>query len=452
MDPLDANFIPPPAYSEEEFDQKVSRATELSLELAKWETPKVEIDEEGFPRYDPSMFEERPRVQKGKDQSTTATFRSSSISKRPLPNPKSASSSTDAGPSTLRQTQPLHISKKSISKAEEAATRDIPASYPSLKYTPEDIPPYAAQNIPVTPPGLQSVPGQIIEDTSEDNPPYTAIDPHVSTASSIEDAPEDNPPYTAMDLHVSTSSFSNQIIEDTVEDNPPYEHSYPAEPPYDEQPRLENWEEGTTPRQEAISEPVPDNRPQSPGFELPEHLRQGDEGLTPNTATMANQMLNRQSQYSLPPNHRGPQLSNPNTATTANQMLNRQSQYSLPPIHHGPQSSNPNTTTMSNRMLDTQSQYSMAPNPPVHRGPQQHFSLPPAPRTLSRILPSDRPRSQSTIPTSPSSSLSQPTAPRVVFNPNVAYGKSAMGGQVPQFRPKPQTPQTPRYDPTTFYK
>ena len=422
MDPLDAEFIPPPAYSEEEFDQKTSRATELSLELAKWETPKVEIDEEGFPRYDPSMFEERPRAQKGKDQPTTATLRSSSISKRPLPNPKLASSSTDAGPSTLRQTQPLHISKKSISKAEEAATRDIPASYSSFKYTPEDIPPYAAQNLPVTGPGLQSVPGQSIEDTLEDNPPYTAMDPHVSTASSIEDAPEDNPPYTAMDLHVSNSSIPEQIIEDTVEDNPPYEHNHPAEPPYDEQPRLENWEEATTPREEAISEPVPDNRTQSPGFEHPEHLRQGDERLTPNTAIMANQMFNRQSQYSLPPNHRGPQLSNPNTAT------------------------------MSNQMLDTQSQYSMAPNPPVHRGPQQHFSLPPAPRTLSRILPSDRPRSQSTIPTSPSSSLSQPTAPRVVFNPNVAYGKNAMGGQVPQLHPKPQTPQTPRYDPTTFYK
>jgi hypothetical protein len=128
MDPLDVNFIPPPAYSEEEFDQKTSRATELSLEVAKWETPKLDIDEDGFLRYDPAVFEEPPRAQKGKDHPASTTFRSSSISKRPLPNPNSSTSSPDAGPSTLRQTQPLHISKKSISKTEAAqdAARSIP--------------------------------------------------------------------------------------------------------------------------------------------------------------------------------------------------------------------------------------------------------------------------------------------------------------------------------------
>ena len=498
MDSLEANFIPPPAYCEEEFDQKTSRAAELSLELAKWQTPEVEIDEEGFPRYDPAMFEETKRAQKGKDQPATTTFRSSSISKRPLPNPKSSTSSNNAGPSTLRQTQPLHISKKSISKAEEAA-QDIARPH-STKRTQEEIPPYAA------PPSPQSIPAQSIDATPEDNPPYTVMDPCVSN-----------------------SSVPNQSIDDTPEDNPPYEPNYhPTELPYAEQPQRGNWEEDTTPGQDVISEPVPDeplDRPQSSELELPEHLGQGHEilnsnivmanqmldrsvasnpplhrgpqtatvsnqmrdsqsqysispnpqfhrGLNPNTATTSDQMLDSQSQYSRPPNpsfHRG---LNPNTATMSNQMLDSQPQYSMPPnpsFHRGlnPNTMNqmldsqpqysmaPNTaSTMSNHMRDSQSQYSVALNPPVFRGPpQQHFSLPPAPRIAPRNHPSDRPRSHSTSP--PFTPTQPAITPRVLFNHNVAYGTNVIGGQVAHFRPKVHTSQPPLqapYDPTTFYK
>jgi hypothetical protein len=154
-----------------------------------------------------------------------------------------------------------------------------------------------------------------------------------------------------------------------------------------------------------------------------------------------------------PEQTQGHELLNPNTATMANQMLSRQPQYYMAPnnpsLHRGPQSLNPNAATMYNLMPDVQSQYPMAPNPAVHRG-GQHFSLPPAPRTPPRILPSERPRSQSTIPTSPSSTLSQPAnTPRVVFNDNIAYGRNTMGR--PQFRPKAQAPQAP-FDPTMFYK
>lgn len=443
---MDANFIPPPAYSEEEFDQKMSKASELSLELAKWETPEVEIDEEGFPRYDPAMFEEPSRAQKRKDQPATTTFRSSSISKRPLPNPKSSTSSNNAGPSTLRQTQPLHISKKSISKAEEAA-QETSRHIPAPTHTPEDIPPYAAH--PVSAPSSQSIPAQSIDDTPEDNPPYTAMDPHFSN-----------------------SSVPTQRIDDTPEDNPPYEPNYASDLPYTEQPQRENWEEGIgTPGQDVISEPVPDeplDRPQSSELEPPEHLGQGHEILNSNTVTTANQMLDRYSMASNPPFHRGPQ--NPNTTTMSNQMRDSQSQYSMapnPPFHRGL-----NTATMSNQVLDSQPQYSMPPNPPFHRGldpstatvsnqmrdsrsqysvAQQHFSLPPAPRILPRNHPSDRLRSHST---SPSTSPQPAITPRVLFNPNVAYGINAMGGQLAQIRPKVHTLQTPQapYDPTTFYK
>lgn len=395
MDPLDA-YVPPPAY-EQEYEQKTSRAMELSLELAKSQTLKFDfdLDEEGFPPYDPAMFEETPTPQKEKDPPTTITIRSSSIGKRRLPNPSSSASATDAGPSTLRQTAPLHISKKSISKPEEVA-QDTEI----IDITPEDIPPYTSRDISVS---TLSPPQQSI-DIPEDNPPYVALD--LSNSPSLQSIPHDainlandDPLYvastsslqnTTLDTYAarntSLPSLQNQRVEDMLENNHPSELDYAAEPPYSEQP-ARNWEEDNTTLTHGVTSGMVLDNPidhlQSTEPELTERSIQGRDSLNPDT-------------------------------------------------------------------FDMQSRYSIAPNLPVLHG-QQHLSLPPVPRSLPRILTPERPRSQIMIP---SPTVSRPTnSPRVVFNPNVAYGKPAVGGS--QFRPRAQIPQTPFqavYNPHMLYK
>ena len=51
---MDPDYIPPPAYSEQEFDQKISQATTLSLRVSQ---ASLTIDPDGFPQYDPAAFE-----------------------------------------------------------------------------------------------------------------------------------------------------------------------------------------------------------------------------------------------------------------------------------------------------------------------------------------------------------------------------------------------------------
>ena len=52
---MDPDFIPPPAYSEQQFDQKISQATTLSLHVSQ---ASLTIDSDGFPPYDPAAFED----------------------------------------------------------------------------------------------------------------------------------------------------------------------------------------------------------------------------------------------------------------------------------------------------------------------------------------------------------------------------------------------------------
>ena len=406
MDPVQEIYIPPPAYSEQDFDQKTSRATELSLDRAKWEA-KLDLDEEGFPRYDPVMFEEVHTAHKGKDQPIPTTFRSPSVTKRPLPKPTFTSSSA-AGPSTLPQTAPLHISKKSITKAEEAArdatwhttfsAKNITASSPSLKSTPsqrvndtpEDNPPYCTSVLPPNLPSipirsnkttpeenlllvgnisthtLPSFPNHLIDDpgfsqrlatqTPDHNPPYAPSRTPTPSNQRIEDIPDDNPPYSERTLFVSdptSQSISNSIFEDVSRDNPPYELHYSAQPLHHEQPLEE--------------------APQQP--------------------------------------------------TRSRDLL-----------------------TSANRRLEIQPQYTTAPDSP------QHFSLLP-PRSLPRINTSDRPQSHSDIPSVKFLQLSG-NAPRVVFNPDVAYGRNPTGGPLPQIRAKemPQEPFQTHFNPHMLYK
>jgi hypothetical protein len=143
MDPPDEDhLLPPPSYYEQEFDTKISQATDLSLQSSRREAQLV-IDEDGWPRYDPTLFEDEsiPSM-KGKEYPATSfpsAESSSGVKKRPLPDISSIKPNTNVGPSNIPQTAPLHIAKKSISKSQEAAleTRDTASQFASNPLQPD---------------------------------------------------------------------------------------------------------------------------------------------------------------------------------------------------------------------------------------------------------------------------------------------------------------------------
>ena len=68
---MDPDCIPPPAYSEQEFDQKISRATTLSIHDSQ---ASLTVDPDGWPQYDPAAFE----ATEGSSTSPSTAERSSS--------------------------------------------------------------------------------------------------------------------------------------------------------------------------------------------------------------------------------------------------------------------------------------------------------------------------------------------------------------------------------------
>ncbi|TFK23284.1 hypothetical protein FA15DRAFT_757394 [Coprinopsis marcescibilis] len=105
MNPFgDASYLdqpPPPAYSEQEFDQKVSRAVELSTDI------RDPIFEDVWEEYDPAAFEAAAATYEtqNKQQSAGSNAQQSAGS----------SSGSSGSSSTQRQTQPLRIHKKTKS-------------------------------------------------------------------------------------------------------------------------------------------------------------------------------------------------------------------------------------------------------------------------------------------------------------------------------------------------
>jgi len=73
---MDPDYLsPPPAYSEQEFDQKISQVTTLSLHTSQALT---NIDPDGWPQYDPAAFE-ATSASEGSSSSPTTTERPSSF-------------------------------------------------------------------------------------------------------------------------------------------------------------------------------------------------------------------------------------------------------------------------------------------------------------------------------------------------------------------------------------
>lgn len=71
MDPDSIPPNPPPAYFEQEFDQKISQATTLSLQLSQ---ASLNVDSDGWQQYDPAAFEDT----EGSSTSPSTAERSSS--------------------------------------------------------------------------------------------------------------------------------------------------------------------------------------------------------------------------------------------------------------------------------------------------------------------------------------------------------------------------------------
>ena len=246
MDPVDAHpdyVSPPPAYSEQEFDAKLSRATELSLQQAKWETSKLEVDADGWPRYDPTMFEQEPASLKGKDHIATtsppapaASSSSSSVTKRPLPNPNSMKSSNNAGSFTQIDIAPLHITKKSESRVHHTQELAGSSSKPVWSTNP-----------------FQSIPDTEADDQDEGTGPSDA-----------ERQDAEVPSYTQhpqRDTEEAPSVYpapERQVVPDQIPSNPPLSRGDP------EPQRSDPW----TPTLEPLDLPTPAD--QSNNFLRPE--------------------------------------------------------------------------------------------------------------------------------------------------------------------------------------
>ncbi|KAF9534301.1 hypothetical protein CPB83DRAFT_844012 [Crepidotus variabilis] len=134
MDPHEDLFSPPPAYSEQEFDRKIAQAAQLSEQTAKWEKPRLDVDEDGWPLYDPSLFEEKPKPSsKGMYKpEPPAAATSSTTANVEAPTASSSRQSQDGRDSSPRLAKivPLRIAKKT--KAQEAAEDAEPSRYQSF--------------------------------------------------------------------------------------------------------------------------------------------------------------------------------------------------------------------------------------------------------------------------------------------------------------------------------
>ncbi|PPQ77755.1 hypothetical protein CVT25_011190 [Psilocybe cyanescens] len=196
---MDSDYVPPPpSYTEQEFDQKVSQATTLSIL-----TPAPNVDEDGWERYDPTAFERAPALPSGSVRSNTvnspASFSSSSKGNGlPL---NHQSSSQDDKPNSIRRLPsivPLRIEKKSQPHYDSSYTsqdhqipleskssahschtfsKSIPGSSSAGPFSPnvycEQIPTYEHQNIPT----IHSIPPPSFDRTSSYAPSVLSAGP-----------------------------------------------------------------------------------------------------------------------------------------------------------------------------------------------------------------------------------------------------------------------------------
>ncbi|KDR83714.1 hypothetical protein GALMADRAFT_236054 [Galerina marginata CBS 339.88] len=128
---MDADYLPPPpAYSEQEFDQKISRATDISIV-----TSFPRIDQDGWELYDPAAFDNvstvpsNPMLNSVKNPSSissSSNYLDTSPDRHPMTQPGNDKSSLDKLPTIV----PLRIEKKSQPKYDRLYNSEAGPSSP----------------------------------------------------------------------------------------------------------------------------------------------------------------------------------------------------------------------------------------------------------------------------------------------------------------------------------
>lgn len=191
MDPLD--FAPPPAYDDQEFDQKVTRATQISLEAPPTHTQNSEISEERWAEIEEAAFQAAIAASLVESSGSGSAGQSSSHIEPGPPSPS-------ANRALLSTTQPLRIEKKGKVSVDLKQGKDRPswlpeADGPSSRYEASGS-------------GLESNP---FDGDDIAPPPFADIAPHGSSHF----APESDPQPYQQPVSGQTSATTSPALSDT---------------------------------------------------------------------------------------------------------------------------------------------------------------------------------------------------------------------------------------------
>ncbi|KAF5333704.1 hypothetical protein D9611_002491 [Ephemerocybe angulata] len=191
MDPLD--FAPPPAYDDQEFDQKVTRATQISLEAPPTHTQNSEISEERWAEIEEAAFQAAIAASLAESSGSGSAGQSSSHIEPGPPSPS-------ANRAPLSTTRPLRIEKKGKVSVDLKQGKDRPswlpeADGPSSRYEASGS-------------GLESNP---FDGDDIAPPPFADIAPHGSSHFAPESVPQ---PYQEP-VSGQTSATTSPALSDT---------------------------------------------------------------------------------------------------------------------------------------------------------------------------------------------------------------------------------------------
>jgi len=420
---------PPPAYSEQSFDQKVSRATEISLHTAKWETL---VDEDGWPQYDPAAFESsstkpsKGYLADGHPQTSSSNpYASSSEKNRPV-DQHLIKQLANSPPNNLPSIGPLRIEKKAQPKSQEPANHYLPSTSQYVpQYEPQPRPSVVDVHPPYSQDGLATPAAPTVNISSGDDDEGHAYD----------------------DYGIPTATHS---------DPPPTFHEVPK---FEEQPQVPPQSPGL---------------PMNPVNDLPDgrhslvdsyYQQQQSPQIPPiQSMLMQNQWHPPHEDVNQAPSHLS---TNSNPSANGSHASNRHSivdsyyqssqlpispRQSLPPPSR-PQVQLPErplssygSSPVQQQDYQQQAYQQQAHQQQAHQ--QQAYQQQTYQQQTYQQQTYSSPSHQQMYD---SGYVQQPSVPRLNFNPNVAYRASMQPTVVPAF--VPQKPAVPlEYDPHSFYK
>ncbi|KAH9482651.1 hypothetical protein JR316_0004751 [Psilocybe cubensis] len=269
---MDSDYVPPPpAYSEQEFDRKISQATTLSLA-----TPVPNVDADGWQRYDPYVFQNTPTLTSGATTSNTLNGSASFSPSRntvSLFNDKSSSQSDQSSVRCLPSVVPLRIEKKTQSQYSSNVNRTFLDSSPHSCHPPSKSIASSTSKDPFPPNVLcEEIPAQ----------KFTNVPAHPTHSSSYE-----RTSYTSSVVcgHPQAHSVNDEDAFDPYREfqipqpHPPARQSLPSIPrPHSAVPHPSSH---TRSRSEAV------NSPSTPRVQFDPLVAYGKANLTPITAIQA---------------------------------------------------------------------------------------------------------------------------------------------------------------------